>query len=1827
MACKPVADKREKLPDAAFMDYITAYTGGVVSSSSSVDIHLNPAILGKIDKTADVDLGSLFDFSPSIEGDAYWMEDNLLVFRPISPLESGQAYQATFNLSKLLKVPDPLKKFPFSFEVIRQSFTVDIEGVYSGYEDFGLVEVKGALLFADMAAPEEIEKILKAEYSGNEMKIRWQHRHTEKMSSFIIDSIARAEDEAFLMVSWSGKSLGLKEQGETRVAIPSRNKFEVTQAQVSHQPEQYISILFSDPLSEQQSLKGLIGIDGAGEVRLSTERNELKVYPSNRLQGNQTLRIDGSVKSILGKPLGTNQEIILSFDAFYPAVKFVASGNILPQSDRLVLPFQAVNLTAVDVRVIRIYESNIPQFMQSNNLDGNYQLNRVGRPVLKKKIDLKPDKPVDFSQWNTFFLDLGEMIRVEPGAIYNVRISFDKDYSAYPCDERPLTGTDESEDYYYGGGSENFDWDADGYFYDDYYPRGFVWRERDNPCHISYYYNDRFISKNILASNLGIIAKAGSEGKYTIAVTDLVSTTPVSGARIELLNFQQQKITEARTNTSGIAEIESPQKPFLLVADYNGQKGYLKLDDGSSLSLSKFKTEGEAVEDGLKGMIYGERGVWRPGDTLFLMFILQDEEKRLPADHPVIFELIDPAGQSIQKTVRTANVNGFYNFTTATTGDARTGFYQAKVSIGNVVFRKSLRIESIKPNRLKIDLAFNTPMLKANSATTPATITARWLHGGTASGMKATVNQIFSKRPVKFDNFKDYTFEDPGKELRAEEQVIFDQKLDGAGKAVIQLDTKGNFNAPGMLTANFQVKVFEPSGEFSIDQVSIPYAPYPRFIGVKLNGRDKWGFLKSDSSYRCDLVAVDAHGDPVNSAKVQVMVYSMEWRWWWNAGENDLASYFSTSYRTPLVTETVSLTNGKGTFNLDTKYMDWGRYFIKVTDPAGGHSTGINFYVSRYGWWDRSGEQGREFATMLEFSSDKEKYKIGEKAIITFPAGKTGKAWITIENGSRILSSEWVDISSTSMDYSFMVTPDMAPNVYVSISLLQPHNQTLNDLPIRLYGTIPVMAEDPESIIKPVISAPKEIAPEEKYTIKVREEKGKAMTYTLVVVDEGLLDLTRFKTPDPWNHFFAKEALGVKTWDMFDMVIGAFGGKLERVLAIGGDGSLATGDKAKVNRFKPVVRFIGPVALKARGENTHQLVMPNYVGSVRVMVVAANDYPAYGMAEETIPVKQPVMVLATLPRVLGPGEKVKLPVNVFMMEDERREVTVSVETNENLILSGPKQKKIQFSGAGEQLVEFDLLVGETTGAGSVTINAASGRDKATYHFDIGIRNPNPPVKNHYFTKLEAGKEWKQQVSMPGLEGTNSMKLEVSALLPLNLSKHMDYLLDYPYGCAEQITSAAFPQLFLGDLAELNPDQKILADNNVKWTINRLHRFQNRDGSFNFWPDYASSNDYISSYIGHFLIEAGKKGYSVSNALIKPWLSYQKAAAGRWDSQHGNDLVQAYRLYTLALAGEPQIGAMNKLREQSNLSGPAISCLASAYALSGQKEAAGKVFEKYAYSSENNTYYYTYGSSLRNMAMKLEALNYLEEEDEAAKLAFDIALDFGKEVYYSTQTTAYVLQALSKYSGKYKKDKELKYTYQFGKGAAETVTTPYKFSLKEWANPVDGELKVVNEGQGDIFIRMATRGTPLTDNLPAVDKNIKLSAEFFDMSGNKVDPASLPQGLDFTARVTVSFSAVPRGQDNLALSMIFPSGWEILKRSATGFEADYTGKNFDYQDIRDDRVYTFFHLNPGQSKTFSVFLNATYQGSFFMPAISCEAMYDEGIYSRLAGKWIKVIPSE
>ncbi|WP_461643768.1 alpha-2-macroglobulin family protein [Labilibaculum euxinus] len=1834
-SCKDKKSVKQKV-DPGFGQYISAFTSGVVSAGSVIQIRLVNDYDQKIESGQVLEEG-IVSIAPSVKGKAYWKDPRCIEFRPETRMESGKEYKVNVKLSKLMEVPAKYAELKFNFQTIKQSFAFTGEGLQS-YDKTDMLyqKYKGYITTADVIVDDEIESVLVATINSQKKNIEWMHSADGKQHHFVVDSLKREEDKGELNLVWNGASIGVDEKGEKEIEVPALNVFKVMSAKVIQQPEQYVSVRFSDPLKKNQNLDGLIRIDGVSSLKFIVEGNEVRAYPGYRLSGIKTVSFEEGIRNAMEYALMKSTKMELTFEDIKPAVRLIGKGVISPSSQGLILPFEAVSLNAVDVRVVEIFENNVHQFLQDNRMGESGNIRRVARLILQKRIDLGTNRAVDLRKWNAYTLDISNYIDVKPGSIYRIELRFRKEYSLYACGAEQESGDQlNSLDDIVAEQQleeEMQDWDRPGWYESYYYPAGYTWREEENPCHVSYYNGERFVSRNLFASDLGIIAKGGTDKSITFAVSNLITAEPEANVELEVYNYQKQLMARSKTDKDGLAKVQLDRQPFLLVAKKGTQRGYLRLDDGSSLSLSNFDVGGQVVQKGIKGYLYGERGVWRPGDNLYLTFVLEDSDDVLPDNHPVVFELINPQGQTVTHKISTGGANGFYSFTCATDADAPTGTWSARIQVGGATFTKTVKIETVKPNRLKIKLEFESEVLKSAAANQKANLEVKWLHGAIARDLKSNISLRLTPAKTSFDKYPRYIFDDASKEFYADEQVIFDGKVDQNGKAVVDLDLKGNKSAPGMLNANFITRVFEKGGDFSIDMQRVKFAPYQSFVGIKMPESER-GWYLTDTDHEIQIATVNSDGAPVDRKDLDVKVYKIDWRWWWDAGEENLASYISRSSTRIVSHQRVSTKGGKAKFKLNIKYNDWndyGRYLIRVTDPVSGHSTGETAYFSK--WYGRTPEGMPGNAAMLSFTSDKDKYSVGEKATVTIPSSKSGKALVSIETGAKVLQAFWIDTKTNESEFSFEITSEMSPNAYVSVSLVQPHAQIENDLPIRMYGVIPILVEDPNTRLNPEIKMPDVLEPEKEFEVTVSEKDGKAMTYTLAVVDDGLLDLTRFKTPNPWNTFYAREALGVKTWDMYDLVMGAFGARLEKAFAIGGDEDLGEKKQAKANRFKPVVMFYGPYTLHAGDSKLHKITMPNYVGSVRTMVVAG-DKGAYGSAEKTTQVRKPLMILATLPRVVGPAESVKLPVTVFAMDPKIKNVKVRIEPNEFLISEGGLEKSVVFEKTGEQVIDFDLKVASKLGVAKVKVFAESGNVKTTYDIELDVRNPNPRVVNVSDTLLKAGESWANILKLPGMEGTNKGILELSNIPPIDFGRRLEYLIGYPHGCIEQTTSSVFPQLFLDKVVTLDSEQKARISKNVQAGLNRLLSFQMPNGGFSYWPGGDYESDWGTSYAGHFMLKAEEMGYTLPIGLKSAWLRYQKSAAKSWESSSyrggvyysRHDLLQAYRLYTLTEAETPDLASMNRMREQTKLSSAAKWRLAAAYRLIGQTEVAENLIENLgteveAYREHSGSF----GSDTRDRAMILETLSLLDKKTKAFPLVQKLSAELSSESWMSTQTTAFCLIGMAEFAGR-GESKQLNISYSLNGGEMQELKSnnpliQIPLDLKTGKPSV----KVNNLSDGVLYARVSMSGIPATGDQTSAEENLKMKISYKDMQGNLIDVKNLHQGTDFKVEVRIENPGVMDNYEQMALTQIFPSGWEIVNTRFGDVDELVKSDVPTYQDIRDDRVYTYFDLDRNKSKTFSITMNAAYVGKYYLPTVNCEAMYDDRIHARKPGQWVEVV---
>lgn len=1803
-----------------YVAYVSQYTNGIISTRSNIQIVLATPVDVWGNKTK-LD-NALLKITPKINGTLEAVNSKTLVFTPKDALSQDTQYTFELILDKIYDdVPNDLAEFAFFVHTIKQEFSVNTSPMQAYSKDYQYIE--GQLRSADELSLTVAKKLVNASHNGKDISVTFNNQpENGTQFQFKIDSIQRFTEDSEVELVYSGKPFDIDTEGKSTIKIPGKNNFSILGIHVTQSENPVVQINFSDPVKKDQNFKGLIVLPNDVNPKFSVKGTILSVYPSTHHTGTVLMEVFDGIQSADGHKLKNKFEERIAFEEIKPQVRILANGSILPSSSNLKVNFEAVNLSAVDVKVFRIYEDNVLQFLQVSNLNGSNELRRVARPIAGKRLQLQDKLSVNNGKWEAHTLDLAKLITPEKGAIYRVEFSFKPQYSLYTCESTNFDAEVEEETVSFDEETENSYWDSSDYYYN--YGYDYDWNERENPCHTSYYRTKK-ASVNVLATDIGVTVKKGINNSYLVVTSDVLTTKPIAGAKITFYNFQEQTIGTVTTNAEGMSFFDAEGVAFFAVAEHNGQKTYVKLNDGNALSVSKFKVAGVKLQKGIKGFIFSERGVWRPGDELFLSFVLNDNANTLPANHPVKIELMDPYNKVVHREVKTNGLHNFYNFPIKTDQDAPTGDWLAKISVGGAQFTKTIKIETIKPNRLKIKNDFGADLLVVGEPIN-GIMEVKWLHGAVAKNLKTDIAAKFNAKTTAFTTFPGYVFDDPSRSFSVEEQVVFNGKVDAEGKANFSINPQLGSNPPGMLQAAFVTKVYENGGDFSTDVFTKPYSPYKTYVGLNVpKGDASKGMLLTDVKHNFDVVTVDENGKPKATRNLKVSVHKIEWRWWWDTSEDNLFHYGSSGYRNKIFEKTIS-TNayGKASFEFELKYPDWGRYLVRVEDENGGHATGETIYIDWPGWAGKSKKNDPSAATMLLFSSDKESYNTGEIATVTFPSSAGARALVTVENGSEVLKSLWVETTKGETKFTIPITAEYTPNVFIHISLLQPHASTLNDLPIRMYGVIPISVTDEETKLTPKITMPEVLRPEEIITVAVSENNDKPMTYSIAIVDEGLLDLTRFKTPNPWDTFYANEALGVKTWDIYDDVIGAYGGRINQVFAIGGDDELAGAKNKKANRFEPMVVHLGPFQLKEGETKAHKIKIPKYVGSVRTMVVAAQaENEAYGSAEKTTPVRKPLMILASLPRKITPGEKVTLPITVFAMEKNVKNVTVTIKDDKAFTLEGGNSKSVSFEQPDEKMVYFTLQVADFKGIGKVVVEAVGGGEKASFEIPIDVVNPNPMTTDIQNFVLEPNSEKSIALETFGVIGTNSASIELSTLPPMNFNGRMQYLIRYPHGCLEQITSAAFPQLFLAAIFDVSLLQKQEVQRNIDGAINRLAGFQIFNGGMAYWYGQNKANDWSTSYVGHFMLEAEKKGYVLPIGFKSKWITYQKNTAKNYrNSRSNSDLSQAYRLYVLALAGSADVASMNRLQETKNLSNEAKLRLAATYALIGQKSVAKNLMNTAVLEFKSHSSNYdTYGSSARNRAMALETMVLLEEKVKAQQLAKELAKKLNTKEYMSTQSTAYSLLAMAKFAEMVGgKGVHASLTVN---GKQETIATEKTIANRALTIQKGSNALVLKNNEGNtLYVSLLNNGKLPVGAEKILQNNLEAKVQFKARNGSVINVSQMSQGSDFVAEVTLTNTTADKVND-VALTQIFPSGWEIVNTRFTDF-GDFAANDVTHTDLRDDRANFYFDLDKNETKTFRILINASYLGTYYLPGIQAEAMYDNDYVVRTKGNWVEVV---
>jgi hypothetical protein len=1739
-------------------------------------------------------------FSPPVGGLLNWTDGYTLVFEPFKPLPVDTSFHGMLKLEELS--PD-FRTFPvFGFDFSTAPNEVDdttFEWQPAVAGDPENVILSARVTLAAAVPVERLAPLLALkDGKGNSVALSVRQEGVNPVYFAVSAPVKRPPDITKFAFTVGKNLLGTGSDLWREVLLQPVRSMAVEDWKIVQDEDRLgVQAAFNEAFREGTDYSAFVRISPPVQVQVTAQGKTLLITGNFRRETSYVLELQPGIANVWG---GKTEGVVrkdLVFSDMKPAVKFAEAGAFLPTSLDRKLAFQTMNLKKARLSIFKVFPGNLGQFLQVNALEDKdewpfNEMERVGEEIVGKELVFSTQK----NAWGLQQLELDDLLAKEPRGLFLVGFSFQKKDIDFTC-KSAEDGSDEE------GGRYN---------YRDYY---------EDPCSEGYYYRNNKVFKAVLVSDIGLLGVQEKE-RMVVYAANVQTARPFPGVKISLYSFQNQVLASGTTDAEGKVVFDK-RVGNLLMAEKDDQRSVLKFAS-DRLSMDAFPVEGVTASTssgGVRAFMYSERGVYRPGDPVYLTAILREGVNQLPLQVPVRLKVFNPLQQVVLDEVNSKAVDGMMTWTVPTQVQDPTGMWEARLFIGEeTVGLYPFRVETIAPPRIKAELKTGAPAYSMGDKTVGLTLDSQYLFGAPAADLKYDLKaEIVSFLP-SFESFRTFTFAHEGKKFKGETKEIGEGNLDAQGHAEASFTVPDYPDLPAGLQLTFRAQVFEKGGRPVSTSARALYHPGPAYVGLD---RSNLSYNKTGTAYKVPVIVTDPQGRPLDGRRLGVKIFQNEEFWWWDYGTRGESFLRYKSDSNTRLLRSAEIVSRKEPVLVDFNPAEQGQYLIEVRDLAGGHEAGVFTYASPWGGEAGMGKGGAH----LSMQADKEKYRPRDTARVTVHTPEQGSMLVSVVKGDVLLSSKWVTLSDTTTSVSIPITSEMAPNVYVFAAAVQPHAQTRNDRPLRAYGVLNLSVEEPESRIPIEIRVPDELKPDGELEVRLQAQDGKAATATVAVVDEGLLFLTRFVTPDPWGWFYSKMALGASFFDIFDSFMGLTPGQILQTFKVGGDMGEGRGKRMppEINRFPPVALFQGPVALDSKGAAVLKFKLPHYMGEVRVMAVACRGR-AYGSAEKSVKVKEDVVVLSTLPRVAGPGENFVMPVSVFATKDGVGKVTLSVETNNLLQLMGERKQTAEFTGLEEKTLLFTLKAMEKTGVAEVTLSARWGRGETVEKTSFSVRPIYPFVSQSIEKSVDNRGELKMEVPAFGLEGTRKATLNLWRTKPVPIEKRLNWLIHYPYGCIEQTTSSVFPQLYLKDIIAASPTIKDKAwlqtkvDQNVNAGISRLVTFALPDGAFTYWPGAREKADEWSNlYAGHFLIEAKRLGYHTPYILDR-WLDYESRRALFEDRDWR---TKAYRLYLLAMAGRPDMSAMNLVQENYMGQMDTVSkfLLASAYKQAGADDLARQVKRglNYEVAAKNPGWDWCFGSTLGDLGIFLNVAVLFGENSEASRLADLVNTQLKSNTWWSTHALSWSLTGMGRFiQATWKKDVPLKGEVLLPDGRSMPIFgDEVRISI-----PLQdaGGKSVTIESQMDatMFVELVYEGIPLTLPFPLEQKGISLAVEYFTEAGAPVNPKSIAKGTTFYAHFTVKPAVDLR---YVALTQIFPSGWEIVNLRMTG-EAlpEWTGKypvnsNISYQDIRDDRILWFMNRTTGGSEYhFFAKLVTVTQGSFTLPPTYAEAMYDHDYFA-------------
>ncbi len=1735
--------------------------------------------------TGKWDSSAYLAFTPAVKGLFKWNNPKELVFSPSLAFQGSTVYQAVFTDLLLRHADKNLNDdelIPIHFHTPYLKLTGSEASWVRSKKVPGLPALQVTLLFNYRVDPDEIRHLTSLRVNGKEMPFEIMSTSPSAEVLLLCDGLEKNPESQTSLDIRVAAGLHCMESnyqtsamGSFQQSLSSPEKLAITQVQGLFEGTEAVLEISTNQPVEGDDIGSLVKITPAVEFSLENRESGLALRGNFTSGASYEVNISKKLRGALGGEMAGDYIALVPFGQLEPSISFASGkGVYLSSRGSKTVGVQIVNIPKVKLTVTRIYENNIQAFLRNNRYreymgEGedrpftyeDYNLDEVGDVVMKQEYETKNLALVNGSRLlNLDFTEQGAF-----RGIYLVRVESGED----------------------------------------------KWRKA---------------VKLVSISDIGLMVKQTEDEIYVFA-NSILNMQPLADIRVNFTSANNQTLYTGTTNKDGVAVFSGIRSKFpgfrvsMITARSGNDFNYLVFRD-SRVENSRFDVGGARNnESGYQAFIYGDREIYRPGETVHNNTIIRNEGRENVRDVAVKLRYLLPNGKELRNLRRNLDRQGSCESSLELASGTVTGTYTLEVYTSNdlLIGSRNFSVEEFIPDRINVVLNTNLQAYSLSDSVR-ADIRAVNLFGPPAADRNYEAEFSFTRKYFYSKNFPSYNFGIKGSDKLVLPVTVRQGKTNAEGKALEQFLVDPVFADEGLLNGKIFVTVFDESGrpvnrirQFDIKTQDV-------FYGIRIPDY----YVGTNQPVEVGLIATDATGNAVDRATVHVQVIRVKWH-------TVMERTYDTHYRYVSQREEEIITDRRFTIARTGSVFPFipnesGEYLVRVRRPGSGKYVESEFYAYRWGSTSNTSFQVNNEG-QVEISTDKETYEPGERASLLFKTPFAGKLLVTIER-NKVFEYHYLTTDKKAAMLLIPLKEEYLPNVYVSATLFKPLDDGSMPLTVA-HGFASISLAKKSNRLPVTIIAAARSRSRTRQTVTVKTLPKSDIEVTVAVVDEGIMQLKNSPTPDPYHFFYQKQALTVESFDVYPWLLPDL--KMKRS-STGGDGYDL---QKRVNplsnkRVNLVAYWSGILKTNASGEATCTVDIPQFSGDLRVMAVVYKDQ-TFGSAEKHIQVADPVVISAGIPRFLSPGDTLLMPVTITNTLPVKTSLTARISLTGPVTLSGINEQQLEVEAHAEKRTTWKVIARQDFGEGSIEVQVKAAGSSYSDLTAITVRPPASLQKASDAGSISGGAEKTLNLTTGFIPASVEGKLFLSRSPMVRFSDQLEYLLDYPYGCVEQITSMAFPQLYFADLAKslLNkPGRPVNITRNVQAAISRIQSMQLYNGGLSYWPGGDEESWWGSAYACHFLTEAKRAGYEVSQPGLEKLISYLAAKSKTRDEIHyffyhanGKRLPKKfaarelfYSLYVLALNGRPDLSTMNYYKYKTNsITLDARYLLATTFLICGDRKGYADLlptaFEGEQAVRETGG---SFSSYIRDEALALSGLLEADPDNpQTGVMVNHLSSQIRKEKYLSTQERAFAFLALGKFMKRNRENRVMATIQANGVTVGEFNGEDLILSKNIFGQPVTVTVK----GSGTLYYSWDMEGLTRDGSFPAEDNFLRIRKTFLNRFGQPLKSNSISQN-DLVVVKLVLENTERSHIRNVVITDMLPAGFEIENPrigAVAGMNWVRDQAQPDYMDIRDDRInlFTSADLTP---KVFYYLARAVSTGTFVMGPVSADAMYDGEYHS-------------